>query len=228
MNGSPRLPEDARQDSAAPDSIDDGADQLVQAAGSGDAEALAELFGQHRSRLRMMVQLRLDRRLTGRIDPSDVLQDTFLEVSRRIPEYAAGNDMPIHLWLRFLTMQRLLQLHRRHLGAKMRNAGREISLHGGGGPHAESASVAAQLVGRVSSPSQQAVRAELQQKLEAALNEMDPIDREVLVLRHFEQLGNNDVAQLLGLGKTAASNRYVRALKRLKHILEHRPGSDPP
>jgi len=191
---------------------------------AGDQHALAELFNRHRERLRRMVRLRLDRRLQGRVDPSDVLQEAYLDIARRAPEYVANPVMPLYLWLRFLTGQRLLALHRHHLGAQMRDAGCEVSLHGGAIPQATSASLAAQLLGRLTSPTQAAIRAEMQFRLQEVLNGMDPMDREVLVLRHFEELNNGETAAVLGLQKSAASNRYVRALKRLKEILSSIPG----
>jgi len=191
---------------------------------AGDQQALAELFAQYRGRLRRMVQLRLDRRLQGRVDASEVLQDAYLDVTKRAPEYAANPTMPFFLWLRFLTGQRLLMVHRKHLGAKMRDAGQEVSLYRGALPQASSVSLAAQLLGRITSPSLAAVRAEMQLKLQEALNSMDAIDREVLTLRHFEELSNGETAAVLGLQKAAASNRYVRALKRLKDVLTNMPG----
>ena len=124
-----------------------------------------------------------------------------------------------------MTGQRLLQVHRRHLGAAMRDAGREVSLYRGALPQASSASLAAQLLGRLTSASQAAVRAEMQVQLQEALNGMDPIDREVLALRHFEELSNGEAAEVLGLSKTAASNRYVRALGRLKESWRASPAS---
>src|SRR5206468_3329876 len=145
--------------------------------------------------------------------------EAFLDVAQRARDYAASPAMPPYLWLRFLTGQRLLALHRRHLGAQMRDAGQEVSLHRGAIPQASSASLAAQLLGRLTSPTQAAVRAEMQLRLQEVLNGLDPLDREVLVLRHFEELSNNETAQVLGLQKSAASNRYVRALKRLRDIL---------
>jgi RNA polymerase sigma-70 factor (ECF subfamily) len=196
-----------------------GADVLLERATQGDQQALAQLFNRYRERLRALVRLRMDRRLTGRIDPSDVLQEAYLDVSKRIDDYARKPDMPFHLWLRFLTVQRLLAFHRRHLGAQMRDAGQEVSIYHDGSPNASSVFLAGQLAGHLTSPSQAAVREETQKRLESALNQMDPIDREVLALRHFEELTNNEVAQVLGLQKSAASNRYVRALKRLKEIL---------
>jgi RNA polymerase sigma-70 factor (ECF subfamily) len=197
---------------------------LLQRVRDGDQEALAELFGRHRERLKRMVRLRLDRRLQGRVDPSDVLQEAFLDVARRGPEYAANPAMPLYLWLRFLTGQRLLALHRHHLGTQMRDAGQEVSLHRGAIPQASSASLAAQLLGRLTSPTQAVLRAELQLRLQEVLNGMDPLDREVLVLRHFEELSNGETAAVLGIQKSAASNRYVRALRRLKEILTSIPG----
>jgi len=190
----------------------------------GDSRALAELFAHYRERLRRMVRLRIDRRLQGRLDVSDVLQEAFLDVAKRAPEYGAQPTMPVFLWLRWLTGQRLLALHRRHLGAQMRDAGQEVSLYRGALPEASSMSLAAQLLGRLTSPTEAAVRAELQLRLQQALNAMDPIDREVLALRHFEELSNGEVAHVLGIQKSAASNRYIRALKRLKEILAGMPG----
>src|SRR5215470_6933231 len=198
--------------------------ELLRRLGDGDAQAVAELFARYRDRLRRMVRLRMDRRLQGRIDPSDVLQEAFLDVAKRSAEYTANPSMPPYLWLRFLTGQRLLALHRQHLGAKMRDAGQEVSLHRGAIPQASSASLAAQLLGRLTSPTQAAIRAELQLRLQEVLNAMDPVDREVLVLRHFEELSNSETAEVLGLQKSAASYRYVRALKRLKEILASIPG----
>jgi RNA polymerase sigma-70 factor (ECF subfamily) len=197
---------------------------LPRREGVGDLQALLELFARNRDRLRRMVRLRLDRRLQGRVDPSDVLQDAQIDVLRRAGEYAANPVMPPYLWLRFLTGQRLMALHRHHIGARMRDANQEISLHRGALPEATSASLAALLLGRLTSPTRAAQRAEMQIRLQEALNSMDPIDREVLTLRHFEELSNSETAQVLGIGKPAACNRYVRALKRLKEILSGMPG----
>jgi RNA polymerase sigma-70 factor (ECF subfamily) len=205
------------------DDSQDLQDQLRRLAG-GEQQALAGLFARYRDRLRRMVKLRLDRRLQGRIDPSGVLQEAYLDVARRAAAYAANPTMPFFLWLRFLTGQRLLLVHRQHLGAKMRDAGQEVSLYRGALPQASSVSLAAQLLGRMTSPSLAAVRAEMQLKLQEALNSMDPLDREVLTLRHFEELSNSEVAAVLGLQKAAASNRYIRALKRLKEVLSSMPG----
>jgi RNA polymerase sigma-70 factor (ECF subfamily) len=197
----------------------DGEEALLRRIRAGEQQALGELFRAHRERLRRMVQLRLDRRLQGRIDPSDVIQEAFVDAARRLAEYTAEPALPPFLWLRFLTAQRLVTLHRIHLGVKARDAGREVSLHSGPLPSADSRSLAAQLLGRLTSPSRAAIRAEVQIKIQDALNAMDPIDREILALRHFEELTNSETAAVLGLHKAAASNRYVRALRRLKEIL---------
>ena len=199
-------------------------DDLLRKAKAGDATALGALFAHHRDRLRQMVRLRLDRRVAGRLDPSDVLQEAYLDVARRFPEYAAAPAVPFDVWLRALTGQRLIELHRKHLGAKMRDARQEISLYRGALPQASSASLAQQLLAGLTSPTQAAVRAEMQLKLQDALNGMDPMDREVVVLRHFEELNNVETAAVLGIEPSAASKRYLRAIRRLKAILDQVPG----
>jgi RNA polymerase sigma-70 factor, ECF subfamily len=201
----------------------DDDDLLVRLKG-GDERALTELFTRHRERLRRMIRLRLDRRLQGRIDSSDVLQDVYLEVARRAGEYIANPNMPPFLWLRFLTGQTLQVLHRHHLRVHMRDAGQEVSLRHRATPQANSVSLAEMLLGRLTSPTRAARRAEMQLKLQEMLNAMEPFDREVLALRHFEGLSNSEVALVLGLSKTAASNRYIRALGRLKAMLTGLPG----
>ena len=199
--------------------------RLIEQAVRGDQRALRELLGRHRERLRRMVALRLDRRLQGRVDPSDIIQEACLDAARRLPEYQKGPTMPFFLWLRLLAGQRLMDEHRKHLGAAARDAGREISLYRGALPETSSAALAAHLLGRLTTPSQAAIRAERQIRLQEALNSLDPIDREVLVLRHFEELSNGEAAAVLGLDKSAASKRYARALIRLKEILASLPGS---
>jgi RNA polymerase sigma-70 factor (ECF subfamily) len=193
---------------------------------AGDEAAVAPLFEQYRDRLKKMVRLRLDRRLQGRLDPSDVLQEAYLDAQARAADFAA-KGLPAYLWLRLVTAERLLQLHRHHLGTKMRDAAQEVSLYRGGPPAASTHSLANLLLGRLTSPSAAADRAERQLRLQEALDGMDPLDREVLALRHFEELSNGETAAVLGLTKTAASNRYVRALKRLKEILSALSGGDP-
>jgi len=193
---------------------------------TGDTAAAGELFAVYRDRLKKMVRLRLDRRLQGRLDASDVLQEAFLDVQKKTAEFAT-KEMSAYLWLRLITAERLLILHRHHLGTQMRDAGQELSMHRGGPPAATTHSLANLLLGRLTSPTQAAIRAERQFRLQEALNGMDPLDREILALRHFEELSNGECAAVLGLAKSAASNRYIRALKRLKEILSTLPGLDP-
>jgi RNA polymerase sigma-70 factor (ECF subfamily) len=198
--------------------------RLIERARGGDAQALNELLAMHRERLRRMVQVRLDWRLQGRVDASDVIQDAYLEAARRLDGYLRDPPMPLFLWLRFLVGERLVVLHRRHLGAQMRDARREVSLYRGALPEASSAALAAQLLGQQTSPSEAAVRAERMLRLQEAVNRLEPLDREVLSLRHFEQLSRAEAAQVLGITESAAAKRYVRALKRLKDALADLPG----
>jgi RNA polymerase sigma-70 factor (ECF subfamily) len=190
----------------------------------GDGQVLGELFMLHRDRLWRMLYVRLDRRLASRVAPDDVLQETFLDVSRRIGEYLADPAVPFYVWLRFLAVQRMQILQRTHLGAQMRDVSREVSLPEAGAPRASPESMAGQLVSQMTSPSQAAIRTELQEQLRAALEAMDSLDREVLALRHFEELGNEEVAQVLNITKEAASKRHMRALRRLKDLFAAPPG----
>src|SRR5262245_11954901 len=192
---------------------------LVEQARRGDPQAVGRLLDLYRPRLRLMVDLRLDRRLQGRLDPSDVLQEAYLDACKRIGEYAQKASMPFFVWLRLLTAEKLVFLHRHHLRVQMRDAGREVQLPVDVLCPASSAVLAAELVARHPSPSDVAAQAEMGAKLEAALDAMDALDREVLVLRHFEQLTNCETAHTLGLTESAASQRYVRALERLRAML---------
>jgi RNA polymerase sigma-70 factor (ECF subfamily) len=190
----------------------------------GDNAALGMLFSMHRQRLRRLIDFRLDTRLRGRVDPSDVLQDSFMDASQRLTHFVQGPSLPFFVWLRQVAIQRLVEVHRRHLGAEKRSANRERSVDASLASSATSASLAFQLVCRLASPSDVLARNELTAQLHAALDSMDAIDREVLALRHFEELSNDETAAALGLQKSAASNRYVRALARLRKILERIPG----
>ncbi len=198
--------------------------ELVAQAAAGNEQALTQLFTRYRKRLKQMVRLRLHRRLQGRIDDSDILQEAYLEAAKRLPEYLTKKPLPFFLWLRHITGEKLIDAHRRHLGAKMRDASQEISLHRGPMPTASSASLAAQLLGHLTSPSQAAIKAETRLRVQEVLNSMEPLDREIIALRHFEQLSNPEVAETLGLNESTASSRYLRALKRLKDELSHLPG----
>lgn len=195
--------------------------ELLRCAEQGDAEGLNQLFSRHRERLRRMVQFRIARQLRGRIDASDVLQEAFLEASTRLRDYLREPSMPFFLWLRFITRQKLAALHRHHLGVKARDPRKEVAIYDGALPEATSEALAAQLLGHSSTPSEAAVRAEMQVRLQEALNCLDPLEREVLALRHFERLSNAETARELDIGESAASKRYIRALMRLKGILVH-------
>ncbi|MCB9887313.1 MAG: sigma-70 family RNA polymerase sigma factor [Planctomycetes bacterium] len=184
---------------------------LEQALRDGDDEAMATLFERLRERLQRMVHFRLDPRLVGRIDAEDVLQEAFLEAKKRLAAFR-GDDKPFFVWMRLVTQQTMVDLFRKHVGAKMRAAGREIAAPASG-------TLSGFFVGHLTSPSQAVLREEVRQKVEAALASMEEIDREVLLLRHFEELSNKEVAAVLGIQENAASNRYVRALTRLKGLL---------
>lgn len=190
----------------------------------GEQQALAELFARYREPLRRMIDVRLDHRLNGRVSPSDVLQEAYIDALKRVPHYFAKPDVPFFLWLRWVAGQRLIEVHRQHLGAQIRDAGQEISLSYAGVPTASSACLAARLVEHLTSPSEAVVRAERFAMLEDALARMEPLDREVLTLRHFEELSNTETAAVLDIQPAAASKRYVRALRRLKEILTDLPG----
>jgi RNA polymerase sigma-70 factor (ECF subfamily) len=198
--------------------------RLAHRAAAGDQAAWADLLAPHQARLHRMITLRLDRRLQGRIDAADVLQEVYLEAFAHLAGYVENPTLPFFLWLRSIAGHKLLELHRLHLGTQMRDAGREVSLYRGSLPQTSSAALAAQLLGHDTRPSEAAIRAERKIRLQEALNSMDPLDREVLALRHFEQLSTAETAQVLGIKEATAGKRYIRALKRLKEILLHMPG----
>lgn len=199
--------------------MDDMADRLR----AGDLQALAEVFSLERERLWRVAQFRLAEPLRGRLEPDDVLQETFLAAHQRLGHYAQNPSLSPFVWLRMVLNQTLVDLHRKHLGAQRRDAAREICIDGSPFGPATSASVAIQLVGAFTSPSHAAARMDLRDLVEAAIAQMDPLDREVLALRHFEELTNSEAAEALGIEQKAASIRYVRALRRLKEILNQMP-----
>ena len=193
--------------------------QLIDRVIQRDTDALAELFSQHRDRLWRMVNFRMDPRLHGRIDADDVLQEAWLSVTQRIDHFLADASRSIFVWFRLITSQTLVDIHRRHLGTQKRNAALEVSIYRGPMPEASSAALAAHLMGSMTSPSNAAVRAETKLKIQDALNRMGELDREVLTLRHFELLSNSETAGVLGISQQAASNRYIKALKRMKTLM---------
>ncbi len=198
-------------------------DELLERLQSGDDHAFVELYSRHRGRLKQMIEFRLDRRMRGREDASDILQEVYIDAHQRIRHFLKRPELSFYVWLRQLTAQRLIDVHRRHLKAEKRDAKQEVSIHQRIAT-ATSASMAALLVARLASPSQAAMRVEMVVQIESALAKMEPLDREVLALRHFEELRNSEVAEVLGIKEAAASNRYVRALSRLRDVLEGLPG----
>jgi len=184
-----------------------------------DSDAVGELFVACQDRLERMVSFRLDRRLRGRIDVADVLQEAFIEVSRRVPEYVKRPEVRFYVWVRQITYQVLLGLHRRHLSLK-RDAHQEVNLRAKRSWDGTSISMVRALCGQHTSPSAAAVREEENEQLAQSLKAMDRVDREVLALRHFEHLSNNEVAESLSLSVTATSNRYVRAVGRLSELMQ--------
>jgi RNA polymerase sigma-70 factor (ECF subfamily) len=199
--------------------------ELLARVRAGDQRALNEIFVRHRQRLRRMVDLRLDRRLQARIDASDVVQEAFVEVVTRLEEYLREPRLPLFLWMRLVVGERLMKLHRHHLGTQMRDASLEVSLYRKPFPAASSEALAARLLGQYTSPTQAVTRAERILRLQEALNSLDVMDREVLTLKHFEELTLAETARVLGITESAAAKRYIRALKRLKDTLSALPGA---
>lgn len=192
---------------------------LADKAIAGDKVALAESFQRYRGRLRKMVDLRMDRRVRGRVNPSDVLQEAYVDLAGQLENYAKETKLPFFLWMRRITAQRLAKTHRHHLGAAKRDAALEISLYRGHMPQATSFALASKLIGNVTSVDGKLIRTEQQKKLQEVLNAMGADDREVLAMRHFEQLTNAEVAMILEVSKPVAGMRYLRALRRLKREL---------
>jgi len=197
--------------------------RLLKRVSSQDGQALEDLFGLHRERLRKMVRLRLDRRLRDRFTSSKVLEEVFRDACSRIGEYLADPRQRVFLWFRQLTGQRIQALHRQHLGTNVLDAGQDFSVYRGKLPEVNSVALAAQLIGD-RAKNQSAVRADLLLRLQDALNSMDAFDREILGMSHFEELRDEEVAAILEIDKTTATLHYVRALKRLKEMLKSIPG----
>ncbi len=199
-------------------------DSLLALAVAGDGAAWGALLTGYEDKLLRMIEFRMDPRLRGRIDAQDVLQDAFVAASATRHVYFRAPSAPLFAWLRGVVINKLLELHRHHLGTRMRNAKRECSLKGMGNEGDTTSSICVYLTGHLTSPSSAAVRNEVHLRLYAALESMSATDREVLALRHFEQLSNLEAAQVLGIQERAAAKRYLRALERLKETLEQMSG----
>ncbi len=199
--------------------------RLVDRAVAGDQAALGELFTVYRPRLARIATFRLDPRLAGRIDVEDILQETFISAQQRLRHILRDAPDSIFLWLRMLLGQTLIDLHRRHLGAQIRSAARERSLDAGWNSESTSMSIRYELLGSITSPSEAVSKQEAAERLDTALQALAEHDREILALRHFEELSNREAARLLEISEPAASLRYTRALVRLKQVLHTLPGS---
>lgn len=189
-----------------------------------NAEDWGRSLREHEDRLRRLIRFRLDARMRGRIEAADVVQEVFVEACEHRGRFVAQSELSLFLWLRGIAANKLLELHRRHLSTQLRDAKREISLFQREWADDTSAALAARLVGQGTRASEAAVRDEVKAQLQEALNQMNPLDREVLALKHFEQLTSREAAQVLGIEERAAAKRYLRALERLKVILAAMPG----
>ncbi|GEM_PF-164494 len=193
---------------------------IVSALQRDREQALAIFFEMVRQRLSRIVGFRLDARLAGRISQSDVIQETFVRASKRIDHYLAQPAMPFFVWLRLEVQQQLIELHRMHFNAEKRDVRREVSMLGHVDAGQTSVALAARLAADMTSPSQLFRRAEQVAWLEQTLGNMNEVDREVIALRHFEELNNEETAEVLQITTAAASKRYLRALKRLREICQ--------
>ncbi len=197
---------------------------LVQQAVDGDAQALAKLLERSESRLLRIVRTRLHRQLHGRVREADIVGEACVEAKQRLNEYLTGSKLPFYLWLRQLTLEKLADVQRKHIGDQAGDSAGDISLHRGALPAATSASLVAQLLGQFATTSQEDQKASLQIKVQESLARLESLDREVLVLRHVERLSTEELAQVLEISKSDASRRYFRALKTIKDMLAQTPG----
>ena len=198
--------------------------ELVRELRSGDESALGKLFSAYRPRLLRMVNFRMDKRLKRRLDVDDILQETWMGIAQRLPHFLKQPEAAsCYLWMRLVTAQVMMDIYRRHLGTKARDAGRDFSLDQFQNRQATSESIANFFVARNTSPTQAAARTEATEQIRQVVAEMDPTDQEVLALRHFEELSNSEVAQVLEISTTAASTRYIRALKKLQEVMQRHP-----
>ena len=194
--------------------------ELLDQAKQGNTRAADQLLAQHREPVRRMIDLRLDPAIAARVDASDVVQEVLLEASRRLDKYLADPSMPFHLWLRHIAKDHIIDAHRRHRQAQRRGVDREQPLVPAGLKDHSSIELAAQFIDQELTPASAAMQQELQRRLHVAIGELDDDDREIVLMRHFEQLSNQEVAELLGLTEAAASMRHLRALRKLRELLK--------
>jgi RNA polymerase sigma-70 factor (ECF subfamily) len=192
--------------------------ELLNQVRHGEAGAVDRLLARHREAMRRMIDMRLDPAIAQRVDASDIVQDVFLEASRRLADYLRDPDMPFHLWLRHMARDHIIDAHRRHRQAQRRSVDKERPLQA---PLADRSSVEliAQLVDRELTPATAAIRQEMEKRFQEAIALLSDDDREIILMRHFEQLSNQEAATALGLSEAAASMRYLRALRRLRATL---------
>lgn len=198
----------------------DQTQELLVGAKQGDAEAVNRLLERHRQAVHRMVQMRLDQKIRRRVDVSDVVQDVFVEASRRLQEYLQNPGMPFHLWLRHIAQDRIIDAHRRHRVSAKRSVDQERALFAPAAGDRSSLDLAAQLCDGELTPAAAATQREMARKVEAAISRLDDQDCEVVVMRHYEQLSNQEVAVALGLTEPASSMRYLRAIRRLRQLLD--------
>lgn len=200
--------------------MNDSVETIEQQLKDGDFSQFGDAFAYHRPRLWQIIHFRLSDQVRGRVDADDVLQDVFLDAEKRLSHYAEGEFPSMFLWLRLVAGQTLSRVHRRHLATESRSTLRESNVGGDKQPGNTSLCLSQRFIAHLTSPSQAAVKVELIAEVRKALDGMSEIDREVVALRHFEELTNHEVATELGIAPKAASIRYVRALERLRSVLE--------
>lgn len=193
--------------------------ELLSSARDGDQDAVNHLMDRHRDALRRMVQMRLDRKIQRRVDVSDVVQDVMVEANRRLANYLKEPAMPFHLWLRQIAKDRIIDAHRRHRVSAKRSVDREQPLAAPAGMDRSTMELAAQLRDPELTPAARATQQELAVHVEQALTQLGEQDCEIIVMRHYEQLSNQEVSEALGLSEPAASMRYLRAVRRLRELL---------
>ncbi|MBI2481942.1 MAG: sigma-70 family RNA polymerase sigma factor [Planctomycetia bacterium] len=197
----------------------DKTEELLLGAKAGDDEAINRLIERHRGAVLRMVQMRLDQKIRRRVDVSDVVQDVMIDATRRLQDYIANPAMPFHLWLRHIAKDRIIDAHRRHRGSQKRSVDREQGLAVPGADDHSTMDLAVQLCDGELTPAAAATQRELAQRVEAAITELGEQDGEIIIMRHYEQLSNQEVALALGLSEPAASMRYLRAVRRLRAML---------
>ncbi|MCA9214559.1 MAG: sigma-70 family RNA polymerase sigma factor [Planctomycetales bacterium] len=198
---------------------DEKTEQLLDGVRTGDDGAANRLLERHRDSLRRMIEMRLDRRIQQRVDASDIVQEVMIEANRRLQKYLDDPVMPFHLWIRQMARDRIIDAHRRHRGSGKRSVDREKAMTAPGAVDRSTIELAAQLCDAEMTPAEAATMRELHQRFQNAIEELDENDREIVIMRHVEQLSNQDVATALGLTAPAASMRYLRAIRRLRSLL---------